>query len=212
MTKHRALAFPILLLPIATFATAWVAAVPHQLQAGSNDLQRGLYGPASAEYFGPYLEEHGSARGKTFERQPSKDSIAGDTTTGIAAAAELSRALKDRSRYVRDDGDRRERNLDQIGGGNLLRRGLLERESAYDSGRWPTPMNARNLDQIGGGNLLRDVDDRLDRNLDQIGGGNLVRDLAQVANEIARERAVESRSRSSSHLPLPLQSRYADGP
>ncbi|XP_076670383.1 orcokinin peptides isoform X4 [Andrena cerasifolii] len=58
MTKHRALAFPILLLPIATFATAWVAAVPHQ--AGSNDLQRGLYGPASAEYFGPYLEEHDS--------------------------------------------------------------------------------------------------------------------------------------------------------
>lgn len=39
------------------------------------------------------------------------------------------------------------RNLDQIGGGNLV----------------------RNLDQIGGGNLVR--------NLDQIGGGNLVRSL-----------------------------------
>lgn len=163
-----------------------------------------------------------------------------DTVTGIAAAAELSRAEKDRSRYGRDAGDRLERNLDQIGGGNLLRRGLLEREPAYDSGRWPTPMMARNLDQIGGGNLLRDADDRLDRNLDQIGGGNLVRSLdgvgsaadslrrnldqigggnlvrglAEVANEIARERAVESRSRSNSHLPLPLplQSRYADRP
>lgn len=39
-------------------------------------------------------------------------------------------------------------NLDQIGGGNLLRR--------------------RNLDQIGGANLIK-------RNLDQIGGGNLLR-------------------------------------
>lgn len=139
-----------------------------------------------------------------------------DTVTGIAAAAELSRALKDRSRHAQDAGDRLERNLDQIGGGNLLRRGLLERETAYDSGRWPTPMAARNLDQIGGGNLLRDADDRLDRNLDQIGGGNLVRDLAEVANEITRERAAESRSRSNSHLPLPLhsplQSRYADRP
>lgn len=72
---------------------------------------------------------------------------------------------------------RLDRNLDQIGGGNLLR-GLSGRETAHDdSPRW-WPAARRNLDQIGGGNLLRSTDDRFSRNLDQIGGGNLVRDTS----------------------------------
>ncbi|XP_076167825.1 uncharacterized protein LOC143146950 [Ptiloglossa arizonensis] len=96
---------------------------------------------------------------------------------------DVARRSKDRLRYLqseeelgREASDRLERNLDQIGGGNLLRRGLHERE--YDIPRWQGAR--RNLDQIGGGNLLRDVNDRVDRNLDQIGGGNLVRSLDGV--------------------------------
>lgn len=82
--------------------------------------------------------------------------------------------------------DRFSRNLDQIGGGNLLRRGLVvEREGSYDSSRRWLP-SRRNLDQIGGGNLLREADYRGERNLDSIGGGNLVRGLGGTADHLRR--------------------------
>lgn len=80
---------------------------------------------------------------------------------------------------------RLDRNLDQIGGGNLVR-GLSEQEMARDnSPRWWSAAR-RNLDQIGGGNLLRSTDDRFSRNLDQIGGGNLVRDLSGAREDFRR--------------------------
>ncbi|XP_017880008.1 uncharacterized protein LOC108624908 [Ceratina calcarata] len=82
------------------------------------------------------------------------------------------------SRYSADSGinDRFLRNLDQIGGGNLLRREIPK----WSSG---------NLDQIGGGNLLREVprehgSDRGERNLDQIGGGNLIRSLIDLRRNL----------------------------
>lgn len=82
--------------------------------------------------------------------------------------------------------DRFSRNLDQIGGGNLLRRGLVvERDGSYDSSRRWLP-SRRNLDQIGGGNLLREADYRNERNLDSIGGGNLVRGLDGAADHLRR--------------------------
>nr|XP_050859969.1 uncharacterized protein LOC127068197 [Vespula vulgaris] len=69
--------------------------------------------------------------------------------------------------------DRTMRNLDQIGGGNLVRS-----SNTFGAGL------LRNLDQIGGGNLVRNLDQigggNLVRNLDQIGGGNLVRNLDQI--------------------------------
>lgn len=158
--------------------------------------------------------------------QPPKPSTGASTTvgTGTEMVADLSRPSTDSIRYLREGSDRLGRNLDQIGGGNLLRRGQPERES-YDSPRL-LPAK-RNLDQIGGGNLLRGVDDRFDRNLDQIGGGNLVRGLDDVADaadnfrrnldqigggnlvrglaeamvrEMARERAAESRSHPRSRF------------
>ncbi|CAD1476142.1 unnamed protein product, partial [Heterotrigona itama] len=85
--------------------------------------------------------------------------------------------LAERSEKGAREKDRLSRNLDQIGGGNLLRRGLssaMERGGSFDGQRWLS--SRRNLDQIGGGNLLRSAADRGERNLDSIGGGNLVRD------------------------------------
>lgn len=90
-------------------------------------------------------------------------------------ARELTVPANSRYLGVVEAGDRQERNLDQIGGGNLLRRGLGHQWDSTEARRWSP--SRRNLDQIGGGNLLRNAADRIERNLDQIGGGNLVRDL-----------------------------------
>ncbi|KAF3425580.1 hypothetical protein E2986_09269 [Frieseomelitta varia] len=137
------------------------------VQAETSPLRREFYGPSNPEFFAEFLDGHGSPRASS-SNVPAK-----------SAASEE---------------DRFSRNLDQIGGGNLLRRGLTS--SFLDGRRWLP--SRRNLDQIGGGNLLRSADDRGERNmdrkflvrglgdglpfsrrnLDQIGGGNLVRDLA----------------------------------
>ncbi|KZC06977.1 Syntaxin-1A [Dufourea novaeangliae] len=137
-------------------------------RTGRSVLRQTIYGPTAAEILAAYIQDHGLA------------AMTGPTTE----TADHARLSRNRLRELRDgDGDysetgaaRLQRNLDQIGGGNLLRRGLRERETGYPTTDYPRWLAARrNLDQIGGGNLLRDTDDRFGRNLDQIGGGNLVR-------------------------------------
>jgi len=75
---------------------------------------------------------------------------------------------------ARDEDRRFAKNLDQIGGGHLVRN--LDQIGGGHL--------VRNLDQIGGGHLVRNLDQigggHLVRNLDQIGGGHLVRNLDQI--------------------------------
>lgn len=97
----------------------------------------------------------------------------------IPSAFDLNAARANEQRFVarfadRDalQSDRRvAKNLDQIGGGHLMRN--LDRIGGGHL--------VRNLDQIGGGHLVRNLDQigggHLVRNLDQIGGGHLVRSL-----------------------------------
>ncbi|XP_015440445.1 PREDICTED: uncharacterized protein LOC107195172 [Dufourea novaeangliae] len=176
-----------------SIAIAWVAAVPAQLQTGRSVLRQTIYGPTAAEILAAYIQDHGPTEQKAAgEGDPSRDRFdVRRLSKGLAAmtgptteTADHARLSRNRLRELRDgDGDysetgaaRLQRNLDQIGGGNLLRRGLRERETGYPTTDYPRWLAARrNLDQIGGGNLLRDTDDRFGRNLDQIGGGNLVR-------------------------------------
>ncbi|XP_020278306.1 uncharacterized protein LOC109852007 isoform X1 [Pseudomyrmex gracilis] len=109
-----------------------------------------------------------------------------DLTTNKLLAFYLSD--RDSLKNARESDGRVARNLDQIGGGNLVRRNLdpigggnlLKRNLDQIGGG---NLLKRNLDQIGGGNLLRRNLDQigggnlLRRNLDQIGGGNLVRSI-----------------------------------
>ncbi|XP_078046753.1 uncharacterized protein LOC144475072 isoform X1 [Augochlora pura] len=149
MTTLGNCALPIFLWSIATAA---VAAGP--VQAGQNLMQRNSqYGPSAAEILAAYLEDHG-----TTERKVIKDEPQSNRNREWFGARRLSNQTDPATEVARFD-----RNLDQIGGGNLLR-------SIDDR-------FARNLDQIGGGNLVRSADDRYSRNLDQIGGGNLVRSV-----------------------------------
>nr|XP_033342851.1 uncharacterized protein LOC117229974 isoform X1 [Megalopta genalis] len=168
MTTLGNCALPIFLWSIAA---AWVAAGP--VQAGQNVMQRSQYGPTAAEILAAYLEDHGptgqtAAKGEPQSsrdrewfgaRRPSNQS---DPATEVAR---FDRNLDQigGGNLLRSVDDRFSRNLDQIGGGNLVR-SMDDRFS-------------RNLDQIGGGNLVRSTDDRYSRNLDQIGGGNLVRSM-----------------------------------
>ncbi|XP_076633874.1 uncharacterized protein LOC143348016 isoform X1 [Colletes latitarsis] len=179
MATRRITAFPILL----SIVVVWVVAVPVQLQAGANALRRDMYGPATTEFLGGQLDDHGPSKQKILEDQDWDRTRFNGDRPSKGSSSETKDVSKDRTRYYQSMEklgdvveDRLERNLDQIGGGNLLRRGLHERE--YDYTRWLGPRG--NLDQIGGGNLLREVDDRVGRNLDQIGGGNLVRGLNDV--------------------------------
>ncbi|XP_043252334.1 orcokinin peptides-like isoform X2 [Colletes gigas] len=57
MATRRITAFPILLSIVAV----WVVAVPVQLQAGANALRRDMYGPATTEFLGGYLDDHDAA-------------------------------------------------------------------------------------------------------------------------------------------------------
>ncbi|XP_034176245.2 uncharacterized protein LOC117602396 isoform X1 [Osmia lignaria lignaria] len=197
-----------------TIAISWIAIA--SVQVGANVLQRDLYGAANGQFLAGYPDDHGEAtkeKSAQLEQGSSRfgnaNDIGGRQMTGDDAPRVKIPPTLSKSRLFRDEEvDRLLRNLDQIGGGNLLRRRGLE--IAYEP-RWLTPR--RNLDQIGGGNLLRSVDERFARNLDQIGGGNLVRsvlddrrrnldhigggnlvrDLSEIAGEL-EARAVESRS------------------
>ncbi|XP_076290713.1 uncharacterized protein LOC143214050 isoform X1 [Lasioglossum baleicum] len=169
MTTLGHCALPIFLWSIAA---AWVAASP--LQTGQSVMQRNQYGPMAAEILAAYLEDHDP----TEQRKPVEEESRSDRDRewlgdrrppkGFASTTEAGVARFDRNldqigggNLVRSTDDRYSRNLDQIGGGNLVR----STDDRY----------TRNLDQIGGGNLVRSTDDRYSRNLDQIGGGNLVR-------------------------------------
>ncbi|XP_076168445.1 orcokinin peptides isoform X2 [Ptiloglossa arizonensis] len=57
MARRCISVFSILL----SIAVVWVAAVPVQLQAGTNILRRDLYGPATSEFLDGYLEDHDAA-------------------------------------------------------------------------------------------------------------------------------------------------------
>ncbi|XP_076392999.1 uncharacterized protein LOC105664375 isoform X1 [Megachile rotundata] len=141
---------------VLAIAVLWLAIAFTQVEA--NALQRDLYGPVSGEFLAGYFNDHGKATKFVDE---DNGQIRDD-------------AKRVSSRYSRNERvDRLDRNLDQIGGGNLLKRRL---ESAYEP-FWVS--SRRNLDQIGGGNLLRSVDERVNRNLDQLGGGNLVRSTSR---------------------------------
>ncbi|XP_017760346.1 PREDICTED: orcokinin peptides-like [Eufriesea mexicana] len=182
MADHASFALSILVLSIA--ATVWVKALP-SLQAEPNPLRRDFYGSANPEFFGAYLNDHGLPREKMAQAEQYSSRLRGGNVSRM-----FKGSIDPESRYLRDEeaGNRDSRNLDHIGGGNLLRRRLAEglgerlgeREDSrlYDSRRWMA--SRRNLDQIGGGNLLREAVDRGQRNLDHIGGGNLVRDLDSV--------------------------------
>ncbi|XP_031835793.1 uncharacterized protein LOC116428360 isoform X1 [Nomia melanderi] len=170
-------AFPILFWSIAA---AWTAAVPVSVsvpvpvQAGTSGVQRNMYGPTAAEILAAYLEDQGRTEEKPVDGPPSS---ARDSDRDGNRNINWSTGRRSPNAFVSEQvpSTRLDRNLDQIGGGNLLR-GLSERETARDRSWWSAAR--RNLDQIGGGNLLRSADDRLSRNLDQIGGGNLVRDTS----------------------------------
>ncbi|XP_054009263.1 orcokinin peptides-like, partial [Hylaeus anthracinus] len=135
------------LLIFMSVVVAWVAAVP--VQAGANTLRRDFYGPATTEYLGGYLEDHGSSRNEDRGWDRSHY-IGGGSPKGSISTLSVSqeRSSHSRSENEHDSEDRPERNLDQIGGGNLLRRKMTQ--------RW---LGTRaNLDQIGGGNLVRNLD------------------------------------------------------
>ncbi|XP_076757947.1 uncharacterized protein LOC143427582 isoform X1 [Xylocopa sonorina] len=172
MANHAASAVSILLLSIAT--AAWVTAVP-TVQAGTDALRRNLYGSASPELFDALFDDHESTRHKIPQMEQQSSQLGNSGETVAAGSGKLAGGAigSDENRN-----DRISRNLDHIGGGNLLRRELAERQSSHNARRWYPA--ERNLDQIGGGNLLREVNDRGERNLDQIGGGNLVRSLDGV--------------------------------
>ncbi|XP_033354959.1 uncharacterized protein LOC117236266 [Bombus vosnesenskii] len=179
MTRHCSFVLSILALSIAGCVLA--------VQAETSSLRREFYGPSKPEFLVEYLEGHGSPQ----------ESAAQDERYQSVRPSNVERRLFGRGSilpgkgrwYVHEgkaEDDRFSRNLDQIGGGNLLRRGLVvEREGSYDGSRRWLP-SRRNLDQIGGGNLLREADYRGERNLDSIGGGNLVRGLGGTADHLRR--------------------------
>ncbi|XP_050580202.1 uncharacterized protein LOC126917413 isoform X1 [Bombus affinis] len=179
MTRHCFLVLSILALSIAGCVLA--------VQAETSSLRREFYGPSKPEFLVEYLEGHGSPR-----ENAAQDERYQSTRPSYVERRLFSRGsiLPGKGRWYVHEGkaedDRFSRNLDQIGGGNLLRRGLVvERDGSYDSSRRWLP-SRRNLDQIGGGNLLREADYRSERNLDSIGGGNLVRGLDGAADHLRR--------------------------
>ncbi|CAL7941609.1 unnamed protein product [Xylocopa violacea] len=172
MANHAASALSILLLSIAT--AAWVTAVP-TVQAGTDALRRNLYGSANPEFLDALFDDHESMRHKIPQVEQQSSRLGNSGGTAAAGSGKLGRGPVGSDENA---SDRLSRNLDHIGGGNLLRRELAERQSSHNARRWFP--SQRNLDQIGGGNLLREVNDRGERNLDQIGGGNLVRSLDGV--------------------------------
>ncbi|XP_015174930.1 PREDICTED: orcokinin peptides type A-like, partial [Polistes dominula] len=126
------------------------------------------------------LRDETSGIAKSFGREPGISKA--QKTIGVNEPSVVKRNLdqigggnlvRSVSNFNKYNGERSLRNLDQIGGGNLLRD-----LSGFKFGA------KRNLDQIGGGNLVRNLDQigggNLVRNLDQIGGGNLVRNLDQI--------------------------------
>ncbi|XP_076302988.1 uncharacterized protein LOC143221423 [Lasioglossum baleicum] len=177
MADHASLALSLLVLSIA--ATVWANALP-SFQAEANPARRDFYGSANPEFFAAYLNDHGSPREKVAEREDYWSGSRGGNVSRMSKGS-IDRGSEYRSEEEAEN--RISRNLDHIGGGNLLRRRLAERfgqpegsPPLYRSGGWLA--SRRNLDQIGGGNLLREAVDRDQRrNLDHIGGGNLVRDL-----------------------------------
>ncbi|KOX79267.1 hypothetical protein WN51_09069, partial [Melipona quadrifasciata] len=166
-------------------------------QAETSPLRREFYGPSNPEFFAEFLDGHvwslllpkRGGIGGSIESNDETDEISGSpprekaanvaraSSSGVPKAAKSPAFYLARGEEGAREKDRSSRNLDQIGGGNLLRRGLT---SSFDGQRWLSSRR-RNLDQIGGGNLLRSAidDDRGERNLDSIGGGNLVRGLGE---------------------------------
>ncbi|XP_017792986.1 PREDICTED: uncharacterized protein LOC108574852 [Habropoda laboriosa] len=194
MASKAASALSILLLSIA--AVFWVTALP-TVQAGTNALRRDLfYGTANPDFFVGYLDDHGAIRPKTTQTEQRQQQQ--QLPSRLVNAESVTPMKGNRYlRYEEDMADRLERNLDQIGGGNLLRRGLQEERNLDQIGGGnllrevdAERLNERNLDQIGGGNLVRGLDgvmaaaDHFRRNLDQIGGGNLVRSLSEIHREM----------------------------
>ncbi|KAK9297438.1 hypothetical protein QLX08_008863 [Tetragonisca angustula] len=150
MTSRRA--FALLSVLVLSMVVDWATTV----QAETSHLRREFYGPSNPEFFAEFLDGRDSPRA-------ASSSVPANSAAFYPKRSEKGATEEDRS----------SRNLDQIGGGNLLRRGLIT--STFDGRRWLP--SRRNLDQLGGGNLLRSADDRRERNLDSIGGGNLVRGL-----------------------------------
>ena len=179
MTRHCFFVLSILALSIAGCVLA--------AQAETSSLRREFYGPSKPELLAEYLEGHGSPQENAVQDERYRSARPSNVERRLFSSGSI---VPGKGRwYVRegeDEDDRFSRNLDQIGGGNLLRRGLVvEREGSYDSSRRWLP-SRRNLDQIGGGNLLREADYRSERNLDSIGGGNLVRGLGGAADHLRR--------------------------
>ncbi|KAK1124613.1 hypothetical protein K0M31_005987 [Melipona bicolor] len=162
MTCYRAFALSVLVL---SMVVDW----PTTVQAETSPLRREFYGPSNPEFFAEFLDGHGSP-----PREKAAN-VARASSSSVPKVAKSPAFYLERGEEGAREKDRSSRNLDQIGGGNLLRRGLT---SSFNGQRWLSSRR-RNLDQIGGGNLLRSADDRGERNLDSIGGGNLVRGLGE---------------------------------
>ncbi|CAK9798631.1 Orcokinin peptides [Anthophora quadrimaculata] len=193
----------LLLIAAATAAFSATVLLP-TVQAETNALRRDVsYEPASPDFFVGYIDDRGEMLSQAAQEEEQQASRLVKEESDDGNEARYSRGsvsrMKEQSRYLRDEEERLGRNLDQIGGGNLLRRGLQEERNLdhIGGGNLVRKVDAhrrqeqRNLDKIGGGNLVRELDgvlavaNHLRRNLDQIGGGNLVRSLAEPARSRA---------------------------
>ncbi|CAK9828796.1 hypothetical protein ANTRET_LOCUS6252 [Anthophora retusa] len=200
----RGAASALLSIAAATAAFSATVLLP-TVQAETNALRRDLsYGPANPDFFIGYIDDRGEMLSQGAQEEEQQASrlvkVESDGKEARYSRGPVSR-MKEKSRYLRDEEDRLGRNLDQIGGGNLLRRGLQEERNLdqIGGGNLVREVEAhrrqeqRNLDKIGGGNLVRELDgvlavaNHLRRNLDQIGGGNLVRSLPETARSRAAE-------------------------
>ncbi|XP_014602888.1 PREDICTED: orcokinin peptides type A-like [Polistes canadensis] len=141
-----------------------------QVQNDANQLQRENYEPIVTDFLVKYLDDRKPGISKAQKIIGMNEQSVVKRNLDQIGGGNLVRSVPNFNEY---NNERSLRNLDQIGGGNLVRD-----LSNFKFGA------KRNLDQIGGGNLVRNLDHigggNLVRNLDQIGGGNLVRNLDQI--------------------------------
>ncbi|XP_043504603.1 orcokinin peptides type B-like [Polistes fuscatus] len=141
-----------------------------QVQNDANQLQRENYEPIVTDFLVKYLDDRKPGISKAQKIIGMNEQRVVKRNLDQIGGGNLVRSVPNFNEY---NDERSLRNLDQIGGGNLVRD-----LSNFKFGA------KRNLDQIGGGNLVRSSNilggGNLVRNLDQIGGGNLVRNLDQI--------------------------------